>query len=332
VTVTLLLFVACTAVVFVAGTELTRAADVIGERTGLGRLRAGVILLATATSLPELATDIAAVRIGAPDLAAGDLFGSSMANMLILALLGVLPPRDHVFQRAALDHALAASLGMIMTALAAVFVLAPVGLTLLGNGVEPLILLVVYVVGTLTIYRQGVLRGDSAKADTPAPATDTPPLRAAIIRFGLAALAIVVVAPVFARTAERLAEVSGLGQTFVGTLLVGMSTSLPEVVTSVAAVRLKAFDLAVGNLFGSNAFNMLVFLPMELAHEGGPLFAALDSSHALTAFFAVVLMGIGLSAIVYRAERRWALVEPGSTLMIISYLAGLWVLYGHAAR
>jgi cation:H+ antiporter len=140
------------------------------------------------------------------------------------------------------------------------------------------------------------------------------------------------VSPVFAYSAERIAELTGLGQTFIGTLLVGLSTSLPELVTAFAAARIGAFDLAVGNLFGSNAFNMVVFLPMELAHRGGPLFPLLDPSHALTAFFAIVLMALGLAAIMYRAERRHALVEPGSVLMVICYLLALWALYDHARR
>lgn len=332
----LLTFMAGAIVIVAAGTVLTRAADTIAERTGLGRLWVGVILLATATSLPEVATDIAAVRLGAINLAAGDLFGSSMANMLILALIGLIPPRDHVFKRAALDHALSASLAIVLNALAAVLILAPTGLKLLELGPEPLILVVVFVAGTLTVYRQGhrvtappaAIDAVSLQHHVPTGAS----LKSAVVRFAIAALVIVAIAPVFAHSAQRIAELTGLGQTFIGTLLVGLSTSLPELVTSFAAVRIGAFDMAVGNLFGSNAFNMVVFLPMELAHRGGPLFPLLDPSHALTAFFAVILMGVGLAAIMYRAERRHALVEPGSVLMVICYLLGLWALYGHATR
>lgn len=329
-TAALLLFLASAAAVVIAGTVLTRAADVIAERTGLGRLWIGVILVATATSLPELATDISAVRIGAPNLGAGDLFGSGMANMLILALLGLVPPRDLVFQRAALDHALSASLAIILNALAAALILAPTGLALLGMGPEPLILLAVFVAGTLTVYRHG-RRTTAPPAGAPHRAKG-PSLKSAIIRFGIAAAVVVAVSPAFAYSAERIAEITGLGQTFIGTLLVGLSTSLPELVTAFAAARIGAFDLAVGNLFGSNAFNMVVFLPMELAHRGGALFPLLDPGHALTAFFAIVLMALGLAAIVYRAERRHALVEPGSVLMVVCYLLALWALYGHAQR
>lgn len=78
-------FLALAAVVALAGTFLARSADQIAEITRLGRLLIGSVLLASATSLPELTVDVSAVRQGMPDLAAGDLFGSSLMNLLILA-------------------------------------------------------------------------------------------------------------------------------------------------------------------------------------------------------------------------------------------------------
>jgi cation:H+ antiporter len=90
-----------------------------------------------------------------------------------------------------------------------------------------------------------------------------------------------------------------------------------------------SFDLAVGNLFGSNAVNMAIFFALDLAQPGN-LFAALDPSHALSALAGVLLMGLGLSAIVYRAKKRFALLEPDSLLMVIVYAASIWLLYGQA--
>jgi cation:H+ antiporter len=102
-------------------------------------------------------------------------------------------------------------------------------------------------------------------------------------------------------------------------------------VASVAALRIGAVDLAIGNLFGSNAFNVVIFLPLDLAHPGGSIFAALDPVHALSALLAVVLMAVGLAAIVLRSEGRRNVLEPGSALMLVLYLAGLWLLYARTA-
>jgi len=117
-------FVMLAAVVAVAGTFLARAADAIAEVTGLGRMLVGSILLAAATSLPELTVDIAAVRAGMADLAAGDLLGSSLMNLLILAVVDMCQ-RDgrKMLSREAASHALSATLAIALTALAAAAVL-----------------------------------------------------------------------------------------------------------------------------------------------------------------------------------------------------------------
>jgi cation:H+ antiporter len=320
-------------IVVLAGTALARYADIIGEATGLGRLWIGTTLLCAATSLPELTTDIAAVRLGAADLAAGDLFGSSMANMLILALIDLLPPRGQVFRLAAFDHALAACLAISLNALAAAFVLTRPALTTLGVGPGSIALLVIYLVGSRVIFRQARHSSSAASVSAGPVATAAAPLslRCALAGFGVATVAILIAAPPFAWAAKGIAELTGLGTTFVGTWLVGFSTSLPELVSSVAAVRLGAFDLAVGNLFGSNAFNMAIFFGLDLAQPGS-IFATLDPNHAVSGLFAVILTSLGLAAIVYRAERRFVMLEPDSLLMVVTYVLGVWLLYASAVQ
>jgi cation:H+ antiporter len=137
-------------------------------------------------------------------------------------------------------------------------------------------------------------------------------------------------APAFAGSAKGIAEITGFGTTFVGTWLVGLSTSLPELASSIAALRLGASDLAVGNRFGSNAFNMAIFFALDLASPA-PIFSGLDSDHAISGLFAVVLMGLGLAAIVYRADRHLAVVEPDSVLMVVVHALGIWLLYSRVA-
>lgn len=322
-------FLASGLVIVLAGIALARHADAIAETTGLGRLWIGSVLLAGATSLPELATDISAVRMGAINLAVGDLFGSSMANMLILALIDLVPPRHGVLQRAALDHALAASLAIALNALAAVLVLVRPQLSFYSLAPGTVLLFLAYVAGTRVVYRQ------TLRERTPATPADVredvkpPSLARALRGFAFASLMVLAAAPAFAWSARGIAEISGLGNTFVGTALLGLATSLPELVACLAAVRIGAFDLAVGNLFGSNAINMAILLPLDLAQPGS-LFAALDPAHALSGLFAALLMSLGLAAIVYRAKHRFAVVEPDSLLMVVAYGCGLWLLYLHS--
>ncbi|MBN1203944.1 MAG: sodium:calcium antiporter [Myxococcaceae bacterium] len=325
-----LAFLAAGLVVVFAGTALARYGDAIAEATKVGRLWIGSVLLAGATSLPELATDISAVRLGAVDLAVGDLFGSSMANMLILALIDLLPPRRRVLQQVNLDHALSVALAISVNALAAVFILVRPEFTILGISPGSVLLVLAYVLGTRAIYRHVTREGATlsmglAQEEGPSKLS----LRQALLGFGGASAVILVSAPLFAWGAKGIAEMTGLGNTFVGTWLVGLSTSLPELVASVAAVRMGAFDMAVGNLFGSNAFNMAILFPLDLAQRGS-LFAAVDPSHVLSALFGVILMALGLAAIAYRAQRRFAMLEPDSLLVLAAYVLGIWLLYLHA--
>jgi cation:H+ antiporter len=325
-----LAFILAGIVVVFAGMALARYGDAIAEATGLGRVWIGSVLLAGATSLPELATGISAVRMGAVDLAVGDLFGAAMANMLILAVIDLLPPRRQVLRQATLDHALAAALAISTSALATVFLLVRPDFAILGTSPGALLIFFIYVAGSRAIYRHAIREG--AVLAVPLPQEENAPklsLRRAFLGFGVAALAILVSAPLVAWGAKGIAEMTGLGNTFVGTWLLGLATTLPELVTCVAAVRMGAFDLAVGNLFGSNAFNMVILLPLDLA-QSGSIFAAADKSHAVSGLFGVMLMSLGVAAIAYRAKRRFAMIEPDSLLILVAYLMGIWMLYLHA--
>jgi len=331
----LFFMVSAGAIVF-AGTKLSRYGDQIAELTGLGRLWIGVVLMAAATSLPEVFTTMSAGWIDAPDLAAGNLFGAGMSNMLTLGLIDLLYRQKRVWQQAALGHTLTATLAMVLTALAAFFVLLRVEVVHFGVGFESVILLILYVLGMRLVFRQedmarrqlehkAVVEGLAEEPGSDGSRRDA--LRYAVRGFSIGALVLLVAAPVLAWSAERIAEESGMTATFIGTSLVAITTSLPELVVSISAVRLGAFDLAVGNLFGSNAFNMAAFFFADLAYRGGGLLSTVSSTHALTALWAIIMMNIGLMGIIYRAERRFRLIEPDSLLMIVVYVLGLWLLF-----
>ncbi|HET6677504.1 MAG TPA: hypothetical protein VFH05_04505 [Nitrospira sp.] len=330
-----LIFLCSAALIVLTGSRLSRYGDEIAEFTGLGRLWIGVVLMSTATSLPEVFTTVSAAWLDAPDLAAGDLFGAGMSNMLTLGLIDLMHRQKRVWREAALGHALTAALAMVLTAFAAVFVLLHVDMSHVGVGLGSLTLFLLYGLGMRLVFRQEdmerrqrgqavLIEGSSAGKSGVHRRTE---LRRAIFGFIVCALALLVAAPFLAWSAERIAEETGVGTTFIGTSLVAITTSLPELVTAVASVRLGAFDLAVGNLFGSNAFNMAAFLFADLAYREGDLLSNLSSVHALTALWSILMMNIGLMGIIYRAEKRFILIEPDSLLMIVSYIVGLWLLF-----
>lgn len=328
-------FLASASVIAVAGTRLARDGDRIAELTGLGRLWIGVVLVAGATSLPEVLTDVSAALMDAPDLAVGDLFGSNMANMLILGIIDLLHRQKRVWQQAAYEQTLIAALAMTLTGLAGTCILLKAGVAHGGVGLDTLALIVLYLLGMRVVYRQADMRHRQQEQHVVAQVEGigiteeqrSLALRSAVIGFAIASLAILVAAPFLAWSAKSIAEQTGISTGFIGTFLVAITTSLPELAASIAAVRLGAFDLAVGNLFGSNAFNMAALFFIDVAFREGPLLSLVSSTHGIAAFWSIILMGIGLMGIIYRAEKRFLLIEPDSLLMIVSYVLGVWLLF-----
>lgn len=319
-------FAGAGAIIVLASLVLAHTADGLAAATRVGRLWIGTVVLAGATSLPELTTGIAAVRLDATNLAAGELFGSSMANMLILAVVDLLARRREVIRTADRGHALGASLAIALNAFAAVLLLVRPRASVLAIDPGSIILVSAYLLGTRVMYRQSQVE--------PTPAAPRPrssaSLRTLVLVFAVAAAVVLVTAPTFAWSAKGLAATTGLGDTFVGTWFVGLATSLPELATCLAAAKIGAHDLAVGNLFGSNAFNMVILLALDAAQPGS-LYVALAPDHAITSLLAIILMSLGIAAIMARGRRRLSLTEPSSLLMIITYAYGIWLLYRHAA-
>lgn len=328
----ILQFVLAAAGIVIAGTVLTRCADAIADLTGLGRLLVGSLLLAGATSLPELMVDLSALRLGSPDLAVGNLMGSSLCNLLILALFDLLhrlPGR--MLSRTAAAHALSATMSITLTALATMGILTGPRLshlTLYGVGVGSLALLVAYVGGVRLVFydQRFVAQQHGRQAQEVRVPAGRLKLPGALTGYVAAAAAIVVAAPFLARAADRLAELSGLGGTFVGTTLVALSTSLPELVATATAVRLGAFDLAMGNLFGSNAFNMLLLAPLDIAYPGS-LLAAVSPTHALTGVATILVTAVVVMGQLYHVEKRRFFVEPDAALVLSLVLGALLLLY-----
>lgn len=327
----LLQFAAIAMVIVVAGTVLARASDDIAEATGWGRLLVGSVLLAGATSLPELTIDVTAVRLGMADLAVGDLLGSSLMNLLILAVLD-LSHHSHgrMLTRMAAAHAMAGLLSISLAGIVGLGLLttknAP-GWSILDVHVVVWGIAIGYLLGVRMVFIDQQLAARAAdEAQPPVDVRPAKSLQRAALRFAAAAMVIVVIGPYLANTAGQIAELSGMGKTFVGTTLVALSTSLPELVASFTAVRIGAFDLAIGNVFGSNAFNMLLLLPLDAIHSG-PLLADVSALHAVSVLATVIATSVVVMGQLYHVERRRHFVEPDALVVILLILGALGIVY-----
>ena len=314
--------------IVLAGTVLARNADVIADRTGIGHVWIGTFLLAAVTSLPELVTDTTAVLRGVPELGTGDLFGSNMANMAILGLLGLVYARRRVIQREALGIALTASIAILMTGIASLFIVARLEVDLRWLSIGSLALVAVLLGNAFLIQR---LRDTTAHPDVTPLATvaraEEPSLAVAAGWFAAAALVILASGPFLVSSAEEIAELTGVSNTFFGVLALALATSLPELATSTAAVRMGAMDLAVGNLFGSNVANMAILAWLDVVHVEGPLLESIDVSNGVAGMVAILLMTVGLMEMILRTERRRLPFDPAAAVILIGYVLGLLLVW-----
>jgi cation:H+ antiporter len=325
--VELLTFLLSGAAVAGAGIRLARDGDTIGHLTGLGGLWVGAILVAAATSLPELTTDIHAIRQGNPALAVGDLFGSTMANMLILALADLMTHRPRLLTRVAINQVLVGALAVLLTTIAATGLLLDGGMAVLPIGWPTVAIAVAYVAGMRLLHRNREAPPFQTPDEVAAQAGRRKDLRRAIVGFGVAVIVILVAAPLLATSTANLADAMGISHGFAGLVLLAATTSMPEAVVSLIGIRTRAYGLVVGNLLGSCAFNMAALVPLDVVEGPGSLLAHLDQQLLLGALFGVILLTLAMLDVMNKAERRVWAVEPGPMVMIAVYVIGLVAAY-----
>ena len=254
-------FLLCALLIVVVGSLLSRYADVLAEKTGLGRSWVGAVLLAGATSLPELATGISAVSVvGDVNLAAGGVLGSCLFNLLLLAVLDLGTGPEPLLRRAETGHILSAGLGsaLLMLVAASLFVTEAIpGLHVGWIGLPSVLILLVYYVSVRVIsFFEQRRTAEMLSREAAVYQYEAIPLWRAGLIFALLSLAIIALGLWLATLGDQIVAATGLGASFVGTIFLAITTSLPEIAASYVALRLNAVDLAVSNIFGSNIFTM----------------------------------------------------------------------------
>jgi len=241
--------------------------------------------------------------------------------------------RSHgrMLSRQAAAHALSGLVSAALTTLVALGLLTGTALepyTIAGLSPAVILVGIAYLLGVRLVYLDQRMAIRTAKEqgqhEILAPAGIG--LGKAILGFAVCAAIIFLAGPRLAAAGGELAELSGLGDTFVGTTLVALSTSLPELVSTLAALRLGAPDLAIGNVFGSNAFNMVLVVPLEIVQPGS-LLSLVSSKHAITCISAVLATHVVVMGQLYQVESRSRLIEPDAWLVILIVMGALGLIY-----
>ena len=307
------------------GVGLAKYGDALASLTGLGRMFVGSILIAAATSLPELSTIISAVRLDPPNpqLAVGNVLGANMLDVFIFAMVALIFGGRRFLQQISPRQGYLIVLAAAMTGAAVLLGAVKLDFNLWRVGLSSLILLVIYGVGMWVVFQNRSSGGaDEEDAESPAGLS----LSRAWIMFGLVSAGVIVTGIALAWSTDRIADITGVSSSTLGILAVSLVTTLPELSSTVAAARMGAADLGVAGLFGSAVFNASILVYADPFYRGGILVNQVELSHIVAGSVAFGLILVALALVMGRNRIPAVVATGGLVLMAVTWLAAAVVV------
>lgn len=324
-------FIVCTLIILFSGRRVAKYADVVAEKTGLGGLWIGVILVSIITSLPELFTGIgSSTLVGAPDLTIGNLFGANRYNMVNIALLDFLHKGTPLLSVVSSGQLLTAGLTLVVITIAAfgVFLGSIIpNYEFLNISMYSILILVAYLFSTRIIFKfEREQKNSNISNEGEVFKYDKIPLNKALLLGGIFALLIAGSGIWLSFIGKDLAGTLRLSQNFVGSLLLGFTTTLPEITVSVAALRLGAKEMAVANLLGSNLFNMCIIFVNDALYRKAPIFSVLSANHIFNALVNILMTAIIIMSLIVKPKRKaWLGLSNYSLLLILVFIISAFI-------
>lgn len=334
------IFAVSGALVWAAGARMVRLVDRLADRTGMGQGFAGMLLLGGIVSLTEISTVSTAAFTDSPLLALNNLLGSESINLFLLAAVDPLSGREALTSFIATPAMLfQGTIGIVLIALAAAAMAAGDHELFVGVGLWSTLLFLLCL-GSLWLSARYERRRvwiafdqDEAKerkeaaTSTSSEPQDKERLAFLCVKIGAVSTIILGAGFLLSMTGDALAKQTGLGASFVGFFLVGISTSLPELSTITAAIRLKRYEMAIGDILGSNVFNLLLIFLADVVYRGGPVFDHAGRFEIVAALLGIVMTGILLLGLLERRDRTLLGMGYDSAAMLLVFLGGVVVLY-----
>lgn len=323
--------------VWIAGARLAYLADALADRFKLAKSLMGLLILSLATSLPEVATTLTAALQQSRDLVLNNLFGGIALQTAILAMsdFWARGPITNYPRKA--NHALEATLLLLLLSVAMAVTNLGETFVIAGVGLGSVCIAVIYG-GAIWLLRRYDGNSDWVPVDLPDPDPLAFPAPTGLAQTSdqsliwqaiAACLAILIFGLLLVLFAERIADQSGLGTGFVGVTLLAAATSLPELTTSIAAVRIGAYTMAISNIFGSNLIMLVLIFPADILFRAGPILQETSQTVGLALAFGMVVTAIYLVGLIVRRKPRVGDIGLDSILVMFAFLASL-VAYFYA--
>jgi cation:H+ antiporter len=332
--------IACGALVIFAGGRMAGMGDKLAAITGLGRTWVGAIILGGVTSLPELVVTIGAVTVvNAPALVFGNVLGSNCFNLLIIIFLDITLVGGAVLARGGKTHILSALLGLLIMLVVGAGLLLGQNDALLGGApwVFSALIAILFLVAMRVMYTREKKIAASAEPDPDGLRLTPAEKRNTLIVFSIFAAIIVGAGLWLSVLGDSLGEHEfpggfQLGRTFVGFLFIALATSLPELSVSISAARRGFYDMALGNIFGSNIANISFIFVGEIflkTRDGVYMFSSVPKPAALlvTVGAACLMTLIAMIGIIGRSKRTLLRLGYCSLAMLLTYIVSTYLVF-----
>lgn len=323
----ILWFITCATLIFFAWKRISYYWDLLSEMTWLWKAWIWLILMASVTSLPELMVWISSVAIvESADLAAWDILGSCLFNLGILAIMDALLPKDKpLLSNASQSHVLAAALGLILVAMVGIGLFLPAELNIEGIGIVSFAFMIIYFISMRLIYR--FTRQQQSEEIKEEIKEHKFTLKQVIIRYIWFALIIVFAALLLPHFADKIAWMTWLGKSFIGTIFIAISTSLPEIAVSISAIRMGSIDMAVWNLLWSNIFNIFILFIDDVFYTKWNFLWDVNDANIITVFGIVIMSALVIIWLTYKTKYKQLILAWDAVFIFLVYLITIYMLF-----
>lgn len=310
-----------------AGLKLGSYGDALGDIKGLDKSFIGLVMLASITSLPELITSVSSTLLGNPDMAVSNVFGSNLFNVFIIFILDIFVLREISYSsNVHMKNIVTAFFTFVITLAFILGYTFPAFYYFSFHGMS-IVILILYILSMklIALYesRYQVEVHHSANESEGIDMTYEEARNGFIIN----SLIVIIIGVLLSYTADRISvtPIMGieLGKSFVGVILLALATSLPELTVSIQAVRLGSYDMAAGNILGSNLFNLVIIFVTDLFYVKGNLYERLSDFHLISAVLSLVILNVFIIGILFNKKKR----PYDSYIIGIIYVVSMYVLY-----
>ena len=332
--INLSIFAIAAIIIAFVGVRMAKVTDELAEKTGWGQALVGAVFLGGSTSLSGIVTSVTAAAGGHSQLAVSNAVGGIAAQTAFLAIA------DIFYRKANLEHA-AASIanlvqGTLLMSLLAIPLLATSSPQVSVWGIHPasIILIFAYLFGLRLVSQARENQMWSPRQtqltnieDLPTDQSDSSGLGSLWLQFVIYALLVSGSGYLIAHSGLEIASVTGISESIVGGLFTAISTSLPELVTTIAAIRRGALTLAVGGVIGGNCFDLLLLAFSDIAYRQGSIYGAIENHQIFVMALTILMVGTLLLGLLQREEKGIGNIGFESFLILILYLGGVILLF-----